>query len=369
MRRVPIDFLQEGMVVGRSIVNTEGKILLTQDTILTSKYIERLSQLGFASVYIKDDLSNIDIPDIVSQKTRVYVTQTLKETSEFLKKRGKLNIKSVQKSVALLVDELLANRNVLFNLEDIRTYDGYLLGHSINVGILSIIIAISMGYDQLKLQEIGIGAVLHDIGKTLISTDILNKPGPLTPIEFNSVRKHSEFGFEILRTNQEISLLSAHVAFQHHERWDGTGYPRGLATDQITQHARIVAVADVFDALIADRQYRPGYPTNLALAIIKDGIGKHFEPLVVNHLIANVAAFPVGSIVLLNTGEIAVVTETRKDHPQKPVIKIIFDANHRRLKQSRTIDLSTLSRFWIKETLTEPEINKLITNSAADSVG
>jgi HD-GYP domain-containing protein (c-di-GMP phosphodiesterase class II) len=359
VRRVNVRFLEEGMIIGRPILNADGRVLLNKDTVLTTSYIKRLDQLGFGSVYIKDPLSNIEIQDIVSPKTKVFVANAVKDTIRSLVSKGKFELKAIHKSISLLVDELLTNRNVLLNLEDIRAYDDYLLGHSINVSILSIMLAINLGYDELKLQEIGIGSLLHDIGKTQIDDSILNKPGPLTPEEFKIVQEHSAIGFNILRNNPEISLLSAHIAFQHHERWDGTGYPRKLSSNEISQNARITAVADVFDALISDRQYRPGYPINQALAIIKMNSGKHFEQRMVDILFANVASFPVGSIVVLNTGEIAVVLETKKVAPKNPIIKIIFDKEHNQLKNPHEVDLSTMSHILIVEALSEPEIAKL----------
>jgi HD-GYP domain-containing protein (c-di-GMP phosphodiesterase class II) len=215
---------------------------------------------------------------------------------------------------------------------------------------------ISLSYHDLKLKELGIGALLHDIGKTKIDISILNKEEDLTREEFIEIKKHSEYGFNILRQYPDVSLLSAHIAFQHHERWDGKGYPRQLDGDKILEYARIVAVADVYDALLADRPYRPSYSVSQAITILQRMSGIYLDPECVTALIANIAIYPIGSIVELNSGDIGIVVDNNKETPNRPILKIVYDTKNQRMIRPHEVDLSKLSTVVIRKTLTEEDI-------------
>jgi HD-GYP domain-containing protein (c-di-GMP phosphodiesterase class II) len=166
---------------------------------------------------------------------------------------------------------------------------------------------ISLEYDELKLRDLGVGALLHDIGKIEIDPEILNKSGRLLPEEAVEIKGHPIKGFEILRKNPDISLISAHCAYQHHERFDGSGYPRRLNGEQIHEFAHIVAIADVYDALTSDVSYRRAVPVYEAIAIILKASGTLFDENLVNYFIENIAIYPIGTVVRLNTNQIGVV--------------------------------------------------------------
>lgn len=360
MRRIAIQDLEINMIVARTVYAGDGRILLHPGINLNNDYIKRLGDLGVSSIYIKDKfLDDITVEDVVSEKTRVETVQAIRDNFFQLEKGHKLNTKTVQKLVDKLIDELLSSKNLLVNLSDIRTFDDYTFAHSVNVAILSIMTGISMQYNQLQLKELGIGALLHDLGKTKIDVKILNKPDDLNNEEFEEIKRHPEYGFQILRHYEEISLLSAHIAFQHHERWDGHGYPRQLSGENILAYARIVAVADVYDALLADRPYRPAYSINQATTIIKRMAGIYLDSNCVDAFLSNIAIFPISSFLELNTGEIGVVVDVNKEQPSRPVIRIIYGKNRRPLSKSHEIDLSKLSTITIKKTLTEKEISLL----------
>jgi HD-GYP domain-containing protein (c-di-GMP phosphodiesterase class II) len=218
---------------------------------------------------------------------------------------------------------------------------------------------ISLGFDQLKLKELGTGALIHDIGKTRLDKDLLNKPGELTPEEYEQIKLHSEYGFEILRVNREISLLSAHIAYQHHEHWDGRGYPRGLAGEEIHYYSRIVTVADVFDALVADRPYRKAYSTNQAITLMRRMAGIHFEPHLLEIMISNIAEFPIGSVVALSSGEIGVVVDTNREVSTKPIVRVVFNKRWQPLAQQREVDLIKDGTIHISGVLSEEEVSRL----------
>lgn len=358
MIRLNVEELQPGMIVARSIYNSDGRILLQAGMVLESSYIERLKQIGIYSVYVKNDLlGNIEfeIPELISETTRLNTIKDIKENFINIENNRKLNIRAVKTLVDNILDELLQNHNVLVHLSDIRTFDDYTFAHSVNVCVLSIVTGITLGYHDLKLKELGLGALLHDIGKTKINKEILNKPDDLTKEEFAEMKRHTEYGFEILRQYDEISLLSAHVAYQHHERWDGNGYPRRLAGENIHEYARIVAAADVYDALLADRPYRPSYTVNQALTVLNRMAGIYLDKNCVMALISNIAIYPIGTIVELNTGDIGVVVDNNKEYPNRPILKIIYDRSSHKLCCPHEIDLSKLTTVVIRRALSQEE--------------
>ncbi len=358
MRRIKTANLKPEMVVARTIIDSDSRVLLNSGMPLNDKYIERLSELGIASIYIKDGLldDEAQVYDIVSEKTRTETIKVIKSSFTHLEKNSNFNVEAVKNLVKNIIAELLENRNTLLHLTDIRSFDDYTFGHSVNVCILSIITALTLGYSEPKLKELGLGALLHDIGKTRIDKEILNKPGDLTPEEFNEIKRHTDYGFAILRNYPDVSLLSAHIAFQHHERWDGNGYPRGLVGSEIHHHSRIVAAADVYDALLADRPYRPAYNVTQALNILTRMAGSYLDFDCVMALKSNVAIYPVGSFVQLTTGDICIVVDANKNNPTRPKLKIILDKDKKRLSHPREIDLSRLKTIMITRPIHEEEI-------------
>lgn len=363
MRRLQVDELIQGMTVARTIYNSEGRVLLHAGIKLDKMYIQRLKEMNISSVYVYDPLDkNVEliIPEVVSEKTRTGTVKAVKDNFENLEQGRKLNVRAVKTMVDKILDELLLNNSVLVHLTDIRAYDDYTFAHSVNVSILSIMTGITMYYNDIKLKELGIGAILHDIGKTRIDKSILNKPDDLTREEFAEIKKHTEYGFNILRQYDEISLLSAHIAYQHHERWDGNGYPRNLAGEDIHEYARIVAVADVYDALLADRPYRPSYTINQAITILNRMSGIYLDPRCVTALIANIAVYPIGSIVELNTGDIGIVVDVNKEMPTRPILKIVYDRSTQKVCRPHEIDLSKLATIVVIRSLSHDELTTLI---------
>ncbi len=358
VRRIKTVNLKPDMVVARTIIDSDSRVLLSSGMCLNEQYISRLSELGIASIFIKDGLldDEVLVNDIVSEQTRAETVKVIKTSFAKLEKSSNFNVQAVKNVVNNILDELLNNSNILVHLTDIRSFDDYTFGHSVNVCVLSIITALSLGYSEPKLKELGVGALLHDIGKTKIDKEILNKPGDLTPEEFNEIQRHTEYGFNILREYMEISLLSAHIAFQHHERWDGNGYPRGLGGLDIHQYARIVAVADVYDALLADRPYRPAYNVNQALNILTRMAGSYLDFDCVMSLKSNVAIYPIGSFVQLTTGDICIVIDVNKNNPARPKLRIVLDKNKKRIANPREIDLSRLKTIMITRPIHEDEV-------------
>lgn len=357
MRRMRTENLKPNMIVARTIYDSDARILLQAGILLTDNYIRRLTEKDISSVYIRDQFDDeASIADVISDQTRLETIKVAKESFNNLENQRNLNVGMVKNVVKNIINDLLSNSEILIHLTDIRSFDDYTFAHSVNVCILSIITGLTMGYNDAKLKDLGVGALLHDIGKVKVDKEILNKKSDLTLEEYTQIKRHSEYGFNILREYPDISLLSAHIAFQHHERWDGQGYPRGLAGNDIHEYARIVAAADVYDALLADRPYRPAYSVNQAINILNRMSGNSLDPVCITALKANIAVYPIGSFVELNTGDIAIVVDVNKAAPTRPVIRIYYDKYKKGVAQPREIDLSTLSTVMITRLIPSDEI-------------
>lgn len=365
MRKIEISGILPGMILGKTIYSATGQILLNEDVVINDQYIARLKRIGILSVFIKDGLTDdVPIPDIIDDRTRIETQGAVKEIFSAFEKGRSIDLTSIKSLVNNIMDELLLSGQLIFDLTDIRTFDDFTFQHSVNVCILALIIGITLNYDQLKLRDLGMGALLHDIGKMNLNQELVNKSAKLSSDEFAEIQKHCTFGFEILRNYENVSIISAHVAFQHHENFDGTGYPRGLSGEQIHEYARIVAYCDVYDALIAERPYRKAYPPEEALDIIRESIGTRLDPKIADAFFKNVVIYPVGSIVQLNSREIGVIIKNNKEFLNQPVVRIILDRIQNRLMKPIDINLAENRAYEITRHLNDadpliPSINAL----------
>ncbi|MDR3591998.1 MAG: HD-GYP domain-containing protein [Negativicutes bacterium] len=242
----------------------------------------------------------------------------------------------------LLVEEMLAvvekNLKIYVDLNLLRNHDNYTYVHCINVAILAALIGKELGHGPLALRQLALGALLHDLGKIKIPRDILNKTDILTDAEFGLIKLHPVYGYEMLKeviVPWEVSVC----LLQHHERWHGTGYPQGLYQDAIHLNAQITAVADVFDAVAADRPYRCGLPPYHAVELIVSGQITDFSPAVVRAFSSAITIYPKNATVVLNTGEVGVVVSVHPQCPTRPKVKLLFDKNGQAVQGLQVVDL------------------------------
>jgi HD-GYP domain-containing protein (c-di-GMP phosphodiesterase class II) len=321
----------------------DGPPLLRRGVALHEKYIEALRSKGVLSVWVDDDLSEGMVPNRllstdVERQAVTAVSGALGDATEALAAGRGLSAEAVNEleTVAeLIAKEVHTSPNVGLHLADMLGADQYLLQHVVDVTALGTVLAARLfrrnGWiDHLgqrrvddidpRLGKIALGLLLHDIGKLTIPADILNKPGKLTPQEWDEVRKHPQTGADMLGTNG--SLVIRAVVKQHHERWDGLGYPDGKAGDEIHQFARIAAVADVYDAVTADRPYRRAMAPHQGCRIIQEGEGTHFDPEVVEIFNKVVLPFPPGVEVELADGRQALVVDADPHQPYEPTVRV-----------------------------------------------
>lgn len=340
MRFVKRNNLEAGMSMARPIYSDDGRVLLNSGVILNDTYIKKIIAMGISGIYIiTDSYEDVEVPEVIGETTRRIAISETKAVFESVRVGKTFNIGEICQSVNSIIDEIVASPHIIVNLSDIRTYDGYTFAHSVNVCVLSVILGLRFQLNQLELRELAIGAILHDIGKMKVPSKILNKPGSLTNAELAEVQKHSYYGWEVLRKHPEIPLLSAHIAYQHHERSNGKGYPRRLVDNQIDLYAKIVGVADAYDAMTSERVYRSGMLPAEALRLIKQLGGIQFNQDVVNSLLELVAPYPVGSRVILNTREIGVVVDVNQAERSRPIIRLLYQPDGRRIDRNYEVDL------------------------------
>ncbi|MFT6985994.1 MAG: putative nucleotidyltransferase with HDIG domain [Psychromonas sp.] len=234
---------------------------------------------------------------------------------------------------------ILRNPNALLGLSRIRVMDKYTFEHSVSFSVLMMAFAKSMGLSQKIIKEVGIGGLLHDIGKTLTPNEILNKPGKLTEQEFLIMKEHVVDSRKILEKTAGLSQIAMDIAAQHHEKFDGNGYPLGLKGDQISLYGQMSAVVDVYDALTADRCYHVGKEPSEVLKLLLKWGGSHFNPELVQKFIQSVGIYPAGSLVLLSNYHLATVIDIN-ENMLKPQVELFLNTKKRCYVPRKIINLS-----------------------------
>ncbi|MBP2643782.1 MAG: rpfG 14 [Firmicutes bacterium] len=340
--------IQPGMILGRPLYSDDGQVLLSENTTLTVPLIQRLSEVGFATLYIKEPivdeeenvLSLLSEQRIFSQ-AHAQILQVLEDIFEKVRRFQEVPIEDIEKIADESVNRLVKEAGIIRHLNDLKSTDDYTFVHSLNVGILSGVIGKWMGYTGKRLKDLIMTGLLHDIGKTQIPLEILNKPGRLTEEEMNIMQEHATLGFEMVKkTGAPKDILLG--IWQHHERLNGEGYPFQLTDDEICPYARIVAVADMYDAMTSDRVYRQA--TNLFKAIeevFSQMFGK-LDPEVTTTFLYHLKDSLVGYIVRLSDGSEARVIHLDRDRALRPIVK---------LSDGRYIDLEARHDLVISEVI------------------
>ena len=237
------------------------------------------------------------------------------------------------------VNSIANNANAMFWLTRIRDQHSYTAEHCVRVGLLAITFGRYLGLPGKDLEILGLSGMLHDVGKMRIAPEILNKPGALTRYEWARMRRHAEYGFQLLGSDHELEPEVREAALSHHERLDGRGYPRALSADDIGRTTRIISIVDAYDAMTSDRAYRMGIPASDALRVLYRYRDTQFDRELVADFIRMIGIYPPGSLVELDTGEVAVVLATSPQHKLHPLVEVVLDRDGR-LCEPHPIDLS-----------------------------
>jgi putative nucleotidyltransferase with HDIG domain len=244
---------------------------------------------------------------------------------------GQPDLPATLQAVEGLAEAVTQNRTALVALTAMRNYDNYTFTHMVNVSILTMGQAKALGIEGRLLREFGLSALMHDIGKVRTPKEILNKPDKLTDPEFEIMRRHTVDGAEILRRTPEMPILAPVVAFEHHLRIDGTGYPFGAKRAVLNIGTMLCGIADVYDAMRSQRAYQKAHPTDRILAVLKRNDGTQFDQNLVRRFVQLLGIYPPGNLVRLTSGEIAVVTHAHAPDPHRPRVRVLIAKDGTRL--------------------------------------
>lgn len=330
MRLVGIESVAPDTVLAKNVYGGEGILLLRQGTPLRAEYLKRMKDLGYFGTVINDEMSaGIDVPDVIPEELRREAIDiirglyfpTVKEKGLFLQSA------KIFKLADKLIDEVISLRSSILNLRDLKTLGEYLYQHSVNVAVLSIFLGKEMGLNNDALRDLSRAALLHDIGMATLDKNILSKPSALSNDEMKCVMTHPTVGFDLLKEHMRINTVSYVAVLQHHERYDKAGYPNHRGGEDIGTLARIIAVADCYDAMTSTRYHRMAYSPSDAYEYIIGNSGAQFDPKVVSVFAKKVAPFAAGSTVRLSDSRMAIVLENNSSFILRPIIRVIEDDN------------------------------------------
>lgn len=251
-----------------------------------------------------------------------------------------INMEEVNRVVSDMTDSVFRNPDALTSLTRLKQFDEYTFYHSVNTSLLAMSLGRHLEFDRAALHQIGVGTLLHDIGKTKIPSEILNKPGRFEPHEMEIMKQHVLRGVEVLSTTTGLGDAYLRPALEHHERVDGTGYPHRRVRNELSQFGLMAAVIDIYDAITSDRCYHKGRVAHEALQFIYGlALEGHLDAALVQQFIHVVGIYPVGSLVELNTGETGIVKQIHHHMPLAPVVLLVKTAGNTLLSNPREIDL------------------------------
>lgn len=385
---IEVKLFPEGAVLAGDVFLGD-LVLLRKGQVITAQFIEALKSRGISSVRISQATAdnmhlqstyqptpiivdnsttdNLIANDIYAREVEIWEkagieqavsNKLLDEASRCIEdvfsrfKEGKaVELSEARTFVSELIESTVKNPDAAIKLLDVEKHDEYTFRHSVNVGLIFLsLISKQVGRDTL--EDLTMGAVFHDIGKTKIPAQILNKPAALTDEEFDLVKKHTVYGYEMLYAAGEFSDDSLDIVRHHHERWDGTGYPDRQEGEAISAYSRLAAVCDVYDALTTSRSYKPRMDFASAMDIIIKGSGKHFAPQSVNKLWTSFGLYPIGSFVKLSNGEIGVVRSLNSEDMSKPIVSILYDRHFHPLQVPKLVNLLSQKDLTISGKIT-----------------
>ena len=360
---LPIKKLRPGMITAQSIYNKKGASYLTRGRPVTAQNISRLKKLGITHLTvtsISPSFSVLPPDDIIQEKTRVKAIHKVYDTYQKLESTGELSTDSLAVTSEEILVDILSKRKNLVQLTDLRMHDDYTFAHSVNVAVLAAMLGAQAHLSRPDLLTLITGSLLHDIGKIIVPPEILTKPGCLTDEEFAIIRKHPEEGRKKLHNlNIPAATILAAIAAQHHEHIDGRGYPHQLMGEKIHRFARIVAVADVYDALTTRRAYKLAYKPHIAYKIMTDCSPGQFDESFLSLFFDNVAIYPVGTILKTTMGY-AIVKKCEYGHTLTPTICVFGDKNMCVLPEPFDVDLRECPPDTIKGVLEDMEVMSLL---------
>lgn len=371
LKKIPVEHLRLGMHLQafcgdwlehpfwrtRFVIKDPQDLLLIRESSIQEVWIDVAKGIDVEAVTEKngekfETVEKIPVPmPAIQQKTAF--SDEVKRASRIVAKGREAVVSMFQEArmgkaieaeaAAPLVEEIsnsmLRNPGALVSIARLKTADDYTYLHSVAVCALMIALARQLGLDEQQTREAGMAGLLHDLGKAMIPTGVLNKPGKLTEAEFSLVKTHPEEGHKLLLAGNGASEIARDVCLHHHEKFDGSGYPAGLSGEAISLHARMGAVCDVYDAITSNRPYKAGWDPAESIQRMAEWKG-HFDPAIFQAFVKSLGIYPIGSLVRLASGKLGVVTQQGEQSLLKPKVKVFFSTKSQAYIKPETIDLA-----------------------------
>ncbi len=365
MRLVSIDMLKPDMKIARAVYN-QGALILPAGRSDVARFVPNLRNMGIEYVYVEDGKSaGIEIPDAIAERTRNSCKQMLQNAMQQFSITDKLETKGLEDCVGSVISEILRTPDVQVSLNDIASNDEYTYTHSVSTMVYALMIARKLNYSEQKMTILGMGTLLHDIGKMLIDKEVMFKEGELTKQEYQYVKMHALYGYQAMRRITAVPEQVRQIAYMHHERLDGSGYPQGLTGSDLNEYVRIVSIADVYDALTTDRCYRKKWPANKAMDFLLERSEKEFDPELVGVFTQQLAVYPNGSLVRLSNQYLGIVAGQNRSMPLRPVVRVIQDPEGREIAP---YEIDMMKELSITITESELEIGRNMPSISPDEL-
>ena len=327
-------------------INTElGADLATMTTGTSENPGITESENSFSepSSFISNVITQLSPAEEFNQAISIYsnANKMMLDMMQDIRLGKKITLKKCEPLVHEIVDSMFRFPSALLPITQVKNRDEYTCQHAVSVSALSVAFGRVLDLPLENIKDIALGGLLHDVGKALVPRRILNKPEKLDGEEFHIMKSHVLHTSKLLRDVKGMSDISYNAAAQHHERFDGKGYPFGLSGDEISLGGQIIGIADTYDAITSLRAYRKAIPPTEALKIVFDLSGKNFKSSLVQGFIKGIGIYPAGSLVRLETGNLGIVRKVIPDNVLKPVVQLIYDCNNKCPIPPRMLDLST----------------------------
>ncbi len=324
MRIVALQDKVAGESLAMPVHGDGGRLMLATGMRLTSALISALRKRGYTRVAIQDELMHdVEADETIREETRQLTIRALDTATGNVLRGTPGDLRPIRNAVDAIINDLRDNPKACVGLYSLCSFDEETYTHSINVCVLAVSAAQTLGRPPSELRQVGVGALMHDIGKVLVPRHILNKPALLTDDEYALVKTHAAKGFELLQSCYDVGAVTAHAALDHHERLDGSGYPRQVKGDNISEIGRITAAADVYEAMTSDRPQRRAVLPEAVYAFIMEKRGILFDGDIAEPLFKRVALYPTGTILSLWGGYVAVVVKQDPRSNNRPFVRIV----------------------------------------------
>ena len=369
IKKIPLSQLKPGMYVLSVISKDKTVTVKTEGYIRSKDNIKKLEKAGITHLTVdpsrEKQAEKIDkiLPDInTSLKDRtknkkgtgISLDQEMKKANKLyddakslqhkilnsLGEQKTIDISEAKASTDAIVESIFRNQDALSCMTRLRIKDEYLVEHSLNVSILMTIFAKHLGFERNLIEDLALGAFLHDIGKVLIPPEVLHKPGKLTEKEYQVIKTHVNLGMQVLKESPELPEVALEIVRQHHERLDGKGYPKQIAADDISQYGRMIAIVDSYDAMTAERVYKAGMHPIKAFKILMKESPNSYDNNLVEQFVNCLGIYPIGTLVKLTSGKLGLISQLNKSKPLQPFVRVFYNTRLNQAIAMEELDLS-----------------------------